>query len=112
MNDSSVVIYTRPTQDKENNSMLRRTVQFVRRHPILTAGGIGAAVGYKFGYSNAIKNVMEEAAELSYRWGNENGVLAVQNGVMLDFINQQGLADEMRQFLTNLGDRSVEQMLQ
>lgn len=111
MSSSSVVVYKRPTQDKENN-MFRRTVQFVKLHPILTAGAVGAAVGYKFGYDNAIKNVLEEAAELSYRWGNENGVLAVQNGVMLDFINQQGLSDEMRQFLTNLGDKSVEQMLQ
>lgn len=91
--------------------MFRKTQQFVKDHPTLTGCAVGIAVGYKFGHRNAIRGVLDLTNELAYHWGRENGILAVQNGVMLDFINQRGMADEMREFLRTLGDKTVEEMM-
>lgn len=112
---SSSVLTKRPTQAKEDNNMhdqpqnpIRRAAMFVRRHPFLTGAVVGGVVGHKLGYDAAVKNVIDEAAQLSYRWGTENGVLAVQNSVMLDFINKKGLSDEMREFLYEIGNHADE----
>lgn len=73
--------------------------QFVQKHPTLTACVVTALVTHKLTYDSTIKGVIEDVTPVAYEWGRENGVLQFERDVLIDFVNQKGLADDAREFI-------------
>lgn len=79
-----------------------KTKQFVKEHQTTVACAATAAITWKLTKNATFKSVLDETTELAYRWGNENGVLQLQNAVMFDFIDKKGYVDELHEFIASL----------
>lgn len=87
----------------------RQAKQFAREHTTLVACAATAAVTYKVTRGTVLKQALEDYSEILYEKGREMGALeqfaetlAMQNGVLLEFVNEQGLADDVREFVKEL----------
>jgi hypothetical protein len=79
-----------------------RVKRFVEEHPTVSACTATAVVSWKMSKRHTLKGFGDDIGkltELVYQWGNENGVLQLQNTVLLDFINENGLGDQVREFI-------------
>jgi hypothetical protein len=82
--------------------MYEKAKQFVQKHQTTVACGATALVTWKLTRDAALKQVMESITPMSYQWGVENGILAIQNTVMLDFIKANGQQDQLREFVREI----------
>lgn len=79
-----------------------KTKQFVKEHQTTVACAATAAITWKLTKNATLKNVLNETTDLAYKWGNEAGVLELQNAIIFDFINKKGYADELCEFIASL----------
>lgn len=77
----------------------QRVKLFVNEHPTVSASVVTGVISWKISKRHTLKKVTGEVTALAYQWGNEAGVLELQNTVLLDFINEKNLGDEVREFI-------------
>jgi hypothetical protein len=77
----------------------KRVRRFAKDHPTITASAVSAVVSWKLSKRHTIKKVAEELYDQTYNWGYVAGELQMQNAVLLDFINVNGLGDQVREFI-------------
>lgn len=72
--------------------------QFVDNHPTFVACSVTAVVAVVV----TRKIDTRIYREFIYEAGRENGVLALQNGVLFGFINENNLDDQVREYIRNI----------
>lgn len=77
----------------------KRIKRFVKAHPTITASAVSAVVSWKLSKRHTIKKVVEELYDQTYDWGYKAGELEMQNAILLDFINVNGLGDQVREYI-------------
>lgn len=77
----------------------KRIKRFANEHPTISASVVTGVISWKMSKRHTIKKVAGEVTELAYQWGNEAGILELQNTVLLDFINENNLGDQVREFI-------------
>lgn len=83
---------------------IRQARQFVKEHTTMVACGVTAVVVYKYTHDATQARAVKAVADQTWEWGRENGVLTLQNVVMLDFINAKGLGDQLQHHIAAIGD--------
>lgn len=86
----------------------QKAKQFAQKHPTLVACVATAVVTHKMTHAADLNRMTESIADEAYEWGRENGVLTLQNAVMLDFINQRQLGGDLQRFIVSLKDTDWE----
>lgn len=76
----------------------QRAKEFAEQHQTAVACALTAAVAVVV----TRKIDIRVASNLLYNAGRENGVLALQNVVLMKFIDSKGLQDEFLQFIPDL----------
>lgn len=80
----------------------KRIKRFASEHPTVTASVVTGVISWKMGKRRAVKQLGDEIgqlAEMVYEYGTEAGALELQNVVLLDFINENNLGDQVREFI-------------
>lgn len=72
---------------------------FTSKHPTITASAVSAVVSWKLSKRHTIKKVAEELYDQTYNFGYLAGELQLQNTILLDFINENNLGDQVREFI-------------
>lgn len=84
---------------------LEKAKQFAKNHHTTVACAATAIVSWKMSKSvttRSFANEIEELTELVYGWGRENGVLMLQNRVMLDFINLNDMGENLKDHILSM----------
>jgi len=77
----------------------KRVKRFVKDHPTITTSAVSAVVSWKLSKRHTIKKVTEELYDQTYNFGYLAGELQMQNAILLDFINVNGLGDQVREYI-------------
>ena len=83
-------------------SEAEKAMRFAKKHQTIVACAATAAVTYKYTHTRTLNGALEGCSAVLYEAGRENGVLAVQNGVLREFIGHKGLNTELVEFVQNL----------
>lgn len=83
-----------------SSSSLKEFAQKYKTHIVITAAA-SAASAY-LANRLTLKVTLDVSKAMLYEAGRENAALVVQNSVLLTYINEKGLADEVRDYVTNL----------
>lgn len=76
---------------------------FVQKHQTTVACTATALITWKLTKNATLRSVLNETTEMAYKWGNDNGVLEVQNLVLMAFVDEKGLKDEfLKEFIPSL----------
>lgn len=81
---------------------LNRAKQFAQKHHTLVACTATGVITYKFTRSATFKTAFKEVSEYVSAMENENGLLLLQNRVMLDFINLKGQGGELQDHVQSM----------
>lgn len=78
---------------------VEKTKRFVEENKMLVACSVSALIASKLTYDMTVSHCMEKFAEYVENSENTINVLALQNIVAIDFINQKNLGDELHEFV-------------
>jgi hypothetical protein len=87
---------------KKARRRIRKTKEFAQRHHTLVACTATGIITWRISHNVTLNGVYEEAGAYVYEIGRENGHLMLQNRVMLDFINQREMGEELRNHLHSM----------
>jgi hypothetical protein len=77
----------------------KRISRFVKKHPTISTSVVTGVISWKMSKRHTIKKVAEELYDQTYNFGHMAGELQMQNAVLLDFINENNLGDQVREFI-------------
>lgn len=81
---------------------IAKAKKFIKEHPTLTACAVTAVVASKLTYNVTTDRIVDQIAEYFYEVGHESGILLAENTILREFVNENELADELRQYLVSL----------
>lgn len=81
---------------------IEKVNQFIEKHPTLVACALTAVVTHKITYTRTLNGAIMGMTKGIYEWGTQDGVLLMQRNVLLGFINERGLDDEVRGYIATL----------
>lgn len=81
---------------------IKRAAQFAERHHMLVACTATGIITWKVTRSATFKEAFNEISDYVYAIEQENGHLILQNRVMLDFINERQLGEDLKEHILSM----------
>lgn len=102
LKEQSLVAQTQTEERSVYSAMkikIRKTKQFVQKHPTSTACAMTALVTWKFTKDATLKGVLEETTALAYQWGREAGTMRIALDEAYNFIKSEDLTDAFVEYV-------------
>lgn len=74
---------------------IEQTRQFVRKHPTFVACVATGLISAKLSREITMNDIVERTSKVLYAAGYENGTLEMQRNILLDFVQEKGLLEEL-----------------
>lgn len=84
-------------------AQIEKAKQFAKKHPTLVACTVTGLASWAVSRDITTRAVLKDTAGLMYVAGYDVGTLEQQRNILLDFINEKGLGDELRGFVVRKG---------
>ncbi len=81
---------------------VEKTKQFIKKYQTLVACAATAIIVRKITYTATLKGAIQGSTDVVYKVGLENGAVMLQRDVLLDFVNENGYDDDVREFIKNM----------